>query len=181
MYQLDALYRKVPIDSPLTEAQLQAAPPHLLEGEVDDVVFVSVPITTSQHSAETLRETLRVAFGDKKLVVIITHNIELLRAQRLSTKKGSEYLKNIEDVAGSGLRDAIYERLRVVLNNYRSDIDQAMDGEEPKCMRSPTDMATWAMEFLVSMRRVIDAAEGEEDAGEDAIYGSTPDTDNNRH
>jgi hypothetical protein len=178
LYKLEALYRKVPIDNPLTEAQLQAAPPHFLEGEIDNVIFGSVPITTSYHSAERLRDSLQVAFSDKKMVMLLTHNIELLKATKLPPGEVSKYLKNIEGTNQTDVRDVVYERMRIVLTKFRDDIERAMKGEEPKCMDSHTDMAQWAMDFLVSMQRAIDSAEGD-DADEDTDNSADP--RDNRH
>lgn len=98
VYRLDSLFRKKPGDTPLSEAQLQIAPPHYLEGEIENTIFVSVPMTTTINSCERLRSMLQVALQETgKQVVILTHNIEVLKATRLPRKVAAQVLRNIED------------------------------------------------------------------------------------
>lgn len=104
MYQLESLFRSRPGKLPLSEAELEMTPPHHLEGEIDDVVFVSVPMTTSHHSCERLREMLLMAFKGKKQIMILTHNIELLKAKKLDATETAAMIRRIEEL--QGVRDA---------------------------------------------------------------------------
>lgn len=149
-----------------------AAPPHLLDfgdlkaTEIEDVLFLSVPVTSSAHSCERLREIVGVGTKDKKLCVILTHNIELLRARKLSAAEAGRVLGRVQDheaealaKAQAELQGVIYQRVRNILDNYKRGLDQALAGEEPDFMGSHTDMASWALDFLVSMRQLVDDAE----------------------
>lgn len=95
VYKLQALFRPSPSKSPLSEAELASAPEHYLVGEVDNVFFVSVPESTSANAAEHLRDMLSVAFGDKKQVMVLTHNVELLAAKKLAPNDAAAVLRQI--------------------------------------------------------------------------------------
>ena len=103
VYLLDTLYRKIPSDSALTDALYQANQPTLINfdqlrmAEIEDVVFLSVPITTTVESCEHLKEMTRVAFKDQKVVMVFSHNIELLRARKLGPKEAGRVLGHVQD------------------------------------------------------------------------------------
>jgi hypothetical protein len=75
---------------------LEAAPPHFFDGELDGVVFISVPATTSYNSCERLREMIDAAYSSKKQVVILTHNIELLKVTKLDSGTAAAVIKTIQ-------------------------------------------------------------------------------------
>ncbi len=83
---------------------MELLPPHHLDGEINDVVFASVPMTTSHHSCERLRDSLIMAFKGKKQIMIITHNVELLEAKKLSSTETAAIILRIEEL--QGVRDA---------------------------------------------------------------------------
>lgn len=111
MYKLENIFRSQPSNSPLSEADLEVAPPHYLEGEVDGVVFVSVPMTTSHHSCERLRDMLSMAFKGKQ-IMIITHNIELLKATKLDPSETATVIRRIEELQGVRNADSPRNRSR---------------------------------------------------------------------
>jgi hypothetical protein len=99
LYKLESVFRPRPDKSPLSEAELETAPPHFIEGELDGVIFVSVPETASHNSCQKLREIIGVLYGDKKQVVILTHNIELLKATKMDPNVAAAVLKTIQGSA----------------------------------------------------------------------------------
>ncbi len=64
------------------------------------MVFVSVPLTSSHHSCERLRDALLMAFKGKKQIMIITHNIELLKAKKLNAAESAAMARKIEEMQG---------------------------------------------------------------------------------
>jgi hypothetical protein len=77
---------------------LATGPEHHVEGELGDCLIVSVPPTTSHESCRQLREKLRQAVGSPdKPVLILTHNIEFLRAHRLGTSEASKVARRIDE------------------------------------------------------------------------------------
>lgn len=95
MYRLESVFRRRPDSSPLSEADLEVAPPHHIHGEIDNALFVSVSETVSHHACQTLRGMLDAALQSKKQVVILTHNIELLKATKLTASATAAILKAI--------------------------------------------------------------------------------------
>lgn len=96
LYKLESIFRPRPDISPLPEADLEKAPPHFFEGELDGVLFVSVPETASHNACQKLREMLDVVYGGKKKIVILTHNIELMKITKLDTTTAAAVLKTIQ-------------------------------------------------------------------------------------
>jgi len=117
VYQLDTLYRRVPENLPITESQWQAGPSSVMDfgdakqAEISDVLFVSVPSTTSAHTCEKLRDMILISLSDKKQVMILTHNIELLRAEKLKPADAAKVIKNIEEMQSAD------EEPRIILPN----------------------------------------------------------------
>lgn len=106
-----------------------------------------------------MREILGVAFRDKKVILILTHNIELLEAQKLSSSESAAIIRRIEDkdtAVDHDKQTAVYRRVEAVLENLRSDLDKVRAGEEPTGMGSHTDITNWALEFLSSLRHIVE-------------------------
>lgn len=123
------------------------------------MVFVSVPPTTSGHSVERLREMLRVGYGDKKLVMVLTHNVEMLRLIKLDRAQAAQVVKRIDDPTAAeefGKQQDVYRRVSSIIESKRLDLEKQRAGERPGCMESPQDMADWAMDFLEALRRIVD-------------------------
>jgi hypothetical protein len=79
---------------------LEAGPEHYLEGKIGDCLIVSVPPSTTHESCRLLREQLCEATGKPdSRILILTHNIEFLRAQRLGAKEASMVAKFVDDTA----------------------------------------------------------------------------------
>lgn len=159
---------------PFDEAEYKAAPPHFLDfgdlkaTEIDDVLFISVPVATSAASCERLRDIVNVALKDKKLCVVLSHNIELLRARKLTAAQTARVLGRVQDHEAEALTKvqaelqfSVYQRVRNTLDHYQRDLDQALAGDAPDCMSSHTDMASWAMDFLVGLRKLVDGVEAQ--------------------
>ncbi len=96
VFRLESIFRPRPDRSPLSEADLEKAPAHHILGELEDVIFVSVPETTSYHSCERLKEMLDAAYKSKKQVVIVTHNIELLKITKLDPGTAAAVIKKFQ-------------------------------------------------------------------------------------
>ncbi len=167
MYELFPLFRKRSASVSLEDAELESAPVHYLEGVFDGVIYVSVPPTTSAASSEKLREIIRVAHGEKKVVVVLTHNIELLKAQKMNSSKAARILKRVEGAVTGDADDfdkmrAVYDQVTTVLDQFARDLALIRDGEKPTW--SADKMAEWAPEFLQSLARVVqpDLDEAEE-------------------
>ena len=88
------LYRLEPLLSGKRE-ELPQAPDHFIEGEIEGVVFVSVPHTATHASVTELCQKLSDTLG--KRVSYITHNISLLKAKKLNPKEAAKAVKRVED------------------------------------------------------------------------------------
>lgn len=176
VYQLDTLYRQVPSSDPIAEAILQAGPPSIIDfadlkvAEIDDVLFLSVPITTSAHSCERLKEIVSVAFKDQKLITVLTHNIEMLRARKLTAAQTGRILGHIQDyeaealaAAASEMQTTVYQRVRTFLDSHKGALPAAT-----------------AAAFLDSLDEYITKVEAE-NAETDTSAGAGTDTPDNRH
>ena len=138
---------------------MEQAPAHFIEGEIENMVFVSVPPTTSGHSVDRLREMLRVGFGDKRLVMVLTHNVEMLRLIQLDRAAAAQVIKRIDDPTEAeefGKQQDVYRRVVSIVESKRLDLEERRTGERPKCMESPTEMAEWSMDFLEALRKIVD-------------------------
>ena len=92
------------VESGDQDDKLQRAPDHYLEGTVQGSLVVSVPETTSQNTAAALRAGLEGQF--KCPVVLVTHNIEFLRAEQLSPGESAKILAQVETQAERKAREA---------------------------------------------------------------------------
>lgn len=72
---------------------------HFVEGSIGQYVIVSVPPTTTVRAAEEVKA--RVMQLTKKPVCVITHNVSLLRAVRLTASEAAAVIKRGEDYARS--------------------------------------------------------------------------------
>lgn len=96
VYRLESIFRPRPDRSPLSEADLQSLPPHYIDGELEGVKFVSVPETASYNSCEKLRDALDAVWESKYQIVILTHNIELLKIAKLDPGTAAAVIKTIQ-------------------------------------------------------------------------------------
>lgn len=78
-----------PFDAPLLPAE-----DYSVQGELDDYIIVSVPTTTSQNAAESLRKRLTEAV--QRPVILVTHNIHFLRARKMSSAEARKTIKRAE-------------------------------------------------------------------------------------
>lgn len=89
MYRVDSLVRNEP-QSKLVEGQSCA-----IEGEIGDYVIVSVPPTISYQAAKVLEDNLQKELD--KPVMILTHNVQFLKATKLAANEAAAILKEVED------------------------------------------------------------------------------------
>lgn len=159
VFELRPLFRRDKGESPLTEAQMEMAPAHFIEGEIENMRFVSVPPTTSGHSVDRLREMLQVAYSDKKLIMVLTHNIEILALFKLDRAAAAQVIRRIDDPIESeefGKQQDIFRRVVSIVESKRLDLEKRRSGEKPPCMENPNEMSEWAMDFLEALRRIVD-------------------------
>lgn len=90
-------YRVVPLYDAKTRAEWPESVDWIIEGELEDHLILSVPVTTSMAMIKKFQDELTVQFG--KPVCIMTHNMELLVAKRLPQKEAAKAVKRIEDYA----------------------------------------------------------------------------------
>ena len=100
------MYRLVPLglkneESP-DDSPLHKSPDHFLEGELEECVIVSVPETSSRAYAADLRNRLEADL--QRLVVVVTHNIAFLTAEKLAPLDAARVVKRIEDVQEERIR-----------------------------------------------------------------------------
>lgn len=91
VYRVEHLFQ--PRDS--DDAQFSIGQVHHIEGELDDRLIVSVPEITSEAAAAKLQGRLEADYNQP--VMVVTHNISLMRAVRLPPKQAAEIIKNAED------------------------------------------------------------------------------------
>jgi hypothetical protein len=89
MYRLQSLVRDAP-PSQVVEGQTCA-----IEGELGDYVLVSVPPSISHQAAKALQESFQKTLG--KQVMIFTHNVAFLCAEKMTAQEVNEVLKEVED------------------------------------------------------------------------------------
>lgn len=96
--KLHTVYQLVPLASPPGvnpfDAPLLPAEDYSVQGELDDYIIVSVPTTTSQNAAESLRKRLTEAV--QRPVILVTHNIHFLRARKMSSAEARKTIKRAE-------------------------------------------------------------------------------------
>ena len=80
---------KLPLlsESELVEMKIGAA----VSFDVDDILFVSVPPTTTQSARDLLQSALNAR--TQREVMIITHNIEILKLEQMSSKDLNKLMK----------------------------------------------------------------------------------------
>lgn len=66
-----------------------------IEGELEDYVIVSIPVTESRATAKTVRDQLSAAL--KRRVMVVTHNMQFLVTKRLNPKDAARVIKKMED------------------------------------------------------------------------------------
>ena len=92
MYKLTPLLEK--FDSEIVSLEKQD---HYIEGTLDQYVVVSVPESTNMARAEEIKE--KVMSLVKKPVVVLSHNISLLKAEKLSASEAAEAIRKGEAYA----------------------------------------------------------------------------------
>jgi hypothetical protein len=103
------VYRLESALEPLTEEEMESAvavqaEKHHIEGKLEDYIVVSVPETTSYEMAEDIKN--RVMAVVKRPVCVISHNVSVLRAVKLTPKEAAEVIKKGEDYAEQQLAQA---------------------------------------------------------------------------
>lgn len=68
--------------------------PGYIDGELEDCLLISVPLSTTVRAAQQLREQVEAA--TKRTVLIYTHNVEFLKVTKLSPREGAALLKQVE-------------------------------------------------------------------------------------
>lgn len=96
VYKLTGLFRPEGTTLPLGESDLEEAPSHKVLGKIEDVLFVSVPPDTSYNACQRLHDTISVSLGDRKPIMIVSHNVELLRAVKLPKSESANLIRRIQ-------------------------------------------------------------------------------------
>jgi hypothetical protein len=78
-------------------AKLVEGPEHFLEGQLEGYIIVSVPADVTAAAAHELREKLRDHFAHRR-VIVITHNVQFARVERLAPKDAAKVVKQVEGV-----------------------------------------------------------------------------------
>jgi hypothetical protein len=90
------VYRFTPLFRDQEKKTLEARPDTFVEGEIGDYLIVSVPETLTTASAKMVRDQAMEAF--KRPVMIITHNVEFVRVEKLSTAEATRLLREIDEM-----------------------------------------------------------------------------------
>ncbi len=90
IYKLETLFRDTEKQALITENST-----HYVNGRLGEYLIVSVPETTSRSSAIDLEGVLTKLA--KKPVLVVTHNIEFMRATLLTAKERAELSEIIEE------------------------------------------------------------------------------------
>lgn len=85
-------------DTDNPEAPLQVDEEFIVKGKIEDHVIVSVSPNMSQRSANEL--VVKLGETIKKPTIIVTHNIQFLRAQKISAKDAMKISKRMEGGIG---------------------------------------------------------------------------------
>jgi len=103
------IYRLEPIiQADARESILATGPEHFIEGEIGDCLIVSVPPTASHETCRQLRDQLREAIGRvDRNILILTHNIEFLRARKLTPAEASKILREVDERVSPETRDEL--------------------------------------------------------------------------
>jgi len=70
---------------------------YYVEGEIEHCIVVSVPETTSNRAVNALQAQLEAQF--KRTVLVFTHNIQLLKVEKLTAAEANEVIRQAEDGA----------------------------------------------------------------------------------
>jgi len=103
------VYRVEPLFDKASREELAGAGESFVEGQVDTHLIISVPVTTSEASIARIRDTVQHTFNRPCLV--ITHNMQFLKTQKLAPKEASKIIKDAEDYAEKRSRDIEEARL----------------------------------------------------------------------
>lgn len=128
---------------------MDADPAQYIEGELGDVVFASVPPSASGNTCERLAETLQVTFKDKKQVCVLTHNIELLKARKLTPSESAEIVRRVEapSVAEAfSRREVLFQQVSNVTAGWKPENFTSKPAEE---------IQQWAVDFMTSIQRAV--------------------------
>ena len=116
------VYRLVPLldhdDPDLLE---QHAPDHVIEGKLGEYVVVSVPESCNMARADEIKEQVMAVV--KRPVVVMSHNISLLKAVKLSASEAAECIRKGEEYA-----EAMQVRVADLAGDVHSDGDPKAEG-----------------------------------------------------
>lgn len=93
------MYRLVPLLDKFDESTLEIGvqEDHYVEGKFGEYVVVSVPESCNMARAEEIKEKVMALV--KKPVVVMSHNISLLKVTRLSASEAAEVIRKGEEYA----------------------------------------------------------------------------------
>lgn len=103
------MYRVEPLLDRDNIKDLPDWPESHIEGQLGNYLVVSVPVTTSFSKLAEIRQKMMEVTGGP--VLVITHNMSLLKATKLPPKEASQVIKNAEDYAEA--RDRAIEEARM--------------------------------------------------------------------
>ena len=105
---------------------------HFLEGEIDQWLIISVPETIRVEVAAQYKQQLQIATG--RPVMIITHNVQFVKLNRLSPSEAAKVIKRAEDNAFEDIEEAeaaarIKEERAKLVSGDGSGSGDSVDGD----------------------------------------------------
>lgn len=90
------MYRFTPLFRDQERKVLEARPETFVEGKIGNYLIVSVPESTTTAAALAVRDQSMEAF--KCPVMVVTHNVEFVKVERLSAADATRVLREIDEM-----------------------------------------------------------------------------------
>lgn len=162
VYRLEHVFKGDSPEQPL----LVDEQPHYIEGELGNRVIISVPEMTSMVTVERIQDVAEEALG--KPVLVVTHNVEFMKAVKLTPQETSKVVKQVED-AKEDERKQI-EEARQAAEQRISGIEEGAEVEDDQAAQDIVDLRR---ELLVESGQAVGGpggGPGDSEAGD----GSDP-------
>lgn len=157
LYKLVSIFREESADTLVVDDT-----EHYIEGELEDRIIISVPEATSQATVEKIQEVATQAFNGRP-VLVVTHNVEFMRPDRLSRKEAAEVIKKVEADAQARMEHVQAAAAAAAAEVQPSPEEQAREDE--------------AAEDLADLRRELLAESGSAVGGDGGGPGDSVDGD----
>jgi len=95
-YKLQSINKPSPEDIGVDEVLFEGAE-FEIQGELENHIIISVPPTMSERSVRDLLEGLKTTVN--RSVIIVTHNVQFLRAEKISFKEAKSITKQVVESA----------------------------------------------------------------------------------